>query len=286
MILFLRIITVVIAGCIYAIYHFQFPVAENLTEVQKFNLFHKKFLVAHLELLVVVVIELIISFYEESQQSKDNKREIISAFEKSQQNKFAGIQYNIENDSPLRKCAETILSAFERNINSHESGFEIKGSELVLFSYLDFWRFIVDEQTKRNAEHKPPLNVKLAHACDFGILTEHGLSVHLIAKQKEFLQAKGTLLRILISDTKKPEKGCLKAYELMKQEGIPVEYYHKTHARFHDFAFIEDLGMGLEWIPGDSTGAVGSARYTIEIKQLQEDWRIMSSWIDDQKQLT
>jgi hypothetical protein len=299
MILFLRISIVIIAGFVYAYYHIKHGALvegvsgdDPIETIKKLSSFHNKFIIAHIEILIVVVIELLIYFWEAQTKAKsilasaeetlkNGKAEIISVFRECQKNKFSQIKDNLNNPN-LRECANAVFTTIEDNITSYENGFEVTGSELALFSYLDFWGYLKKEQERRNNTSQKPLFVALIHSCDFKIWTKHALSDDLLQAQKQFISAGGNMLRILCSDTPKPQGDCLSAFQAMQDYGIPVAYYYKSTGAgdFQDFAFAEELNIALEWVPFGATGTLKEAKYYGEIKSnFKSKWKIMQDFI-------
>ena len=310
-IVILRVIIILSAGAVYFYYNASIPkdLPKPLDELTKFTLFNDKFLVANLEILIVLAVELIISNWEvrhernrerkedeekrkldeqrrieDDQKRKEDTHKLISVFREFQQNKFAKIK-DVLKEPHLKDCAEAMFASLEDNISAYKSGFEIQGSELVLSSYVHFWDFLIQAQSKRKGLSKPPIFVKLVHACDFGIWTKHGLAEHLINQQSEFLKEGGGLLRFLVTDSSSPTDDCKAAHDLLKRRGLPVAYFKRvsTVRGIHDFALVEELRIALVWVPKDSYGTLASAQYTDAIKPLQEDWNRMHSWLKDQE---
>lgn len=308
----LRVIIILGAGAVYFYYNASIPKAlpdlpKPFDELLKFTLFNDKFLVANLEILIVLVVELIISNWEarhernreqeegkekrkldeqrrieDDQKRNEDNHKLISVFREFQHNKFAKIK-DVLKEPHLKDCAEAMFASLEDNISAYKSGFEIQGSELVLSSYVHFWDFLIQAQSKRKGSSQPPIFVKLVHACDFGIWTKHGLAEHLINQQSEFLIEGGGLLRFLVTDSSSPTDDCKAAHDLLKRRGLPVEYFKRAGKGIHDFALVEELRIALVWVPKDSYGTLASAQYTDAIKPLQEDWNRMHSWLKDQE---
>jgi hypothetical protein len=146
---------------------------------------------------------------------------------------FEEIKINLEQYETLSKFASIQINIIENCIKPLPDGFKLKGDVLPLASYVDFWRFLVKEQTQINHSNRqhispPPHSLKAIaiHSCSFDIWLNHPLTEVLYRLQQSFIEAGGSIIRILCSEDDIPNNDVISTCQRMKEHKIDVWYYN------------------------------------------------------------
>jgi hypothetical protein len=173
-----------------------------------------------------------------------------------------------------------VLDGYIESIKKTEHGFAIEGAFWALRSYEKLWRFIVAEQKRIGNDSDKCLIARITHTNDVNLwIPEKEMRSRVLLRyQREFIEAGGKIVRILIGSAKTiddPEAEVYRqAKKLMEEQGIEVKYIPKMGEDYsYDFLWIANKGYVVKWY----SGVGGQALDKCEILD-QVDETIIDMW--------
>jgi len=180
----------------------------------------------------------------------------------------------------IKAVGSDILDGYLESIKKTEHGFAVDGSFWALKSYEKLWRFLVAEQKKIGSDPDKCLIARITHTNDINLwIPEKEMrSRALLRYQKEFIEAGGKVVRILIGSAKDirdlEAEGYRHAKRLMEESGIEVKYIPKMGEDYsYDFLWVSNRGYVVKWY----SGVGGQALDKCEILD-QVDETIIDMW--------
>ncbi|MCX6316144.1 MAG: hypothetical protein NTW29_02560 [Bacteroidetes bacterium] len=155
-----------------------------------------------------------------------------------------------------------LLKNYHAKFVVQAKGFEIEDEYFSLFSYIDFWNYLVSEQLKLKEIAKNK-DIELSENCIIARVV-HSNSIHiwtnednkykfftnkLLLLQKEFIENGGIVVRIFLGSEDKADIHYTKAMENMKDIGVETKYLKKTEFNTlrYDFLLLHDEQLIYSW---------------------------------------
>ncbi|MEZ4941273.1 MAG: hypothetical protein R3D58_10405 [Saprospiraceae bacterium] len=173
------------------------------------------------------------------------------------------------------------MKKYHEEFSIESNGFVITNEYLSLIIYIQFWEYLVAQQKKipYNSSNSPII-ARVVHSNTIHIWTnKHDkykeFTNKLLRLQKEFVDAGGIIVRILIGKTFEPDKAYKNVIALMRQYRIDIKYLQQSEYNKldYDFVLLMDENMVLKWF----SDASGNTLYKTVIhdfveKQVWEKW--------------
>lgn len=137
-------------------------------------------------------------------------------------------------------------------------GYIVHGEQLSLLAYVQFWREMLHTQHEINKVSTDPdatrLIARATHSNEIELwIPEHNQAAQeLLSLQKQFLEAGGRIVRLLLSHTQTPTELSERVRAKMETYGIEARHLYYPHPFEYDFIWVSTLeaDIVLTWYSG------------------------------------
>jgi hypothetical protein len=156
-----------------------------------------------------------------------------------------------KHNGPIKKSLKELHEDMTNALKINEEGFSVHNHSFAVSSYLDFWKALVDEQ--KNRPKGSGLTALVMHSCSIKIWLGRPFD-NVLSLQRDFIEAGGSISRILCGKDNVPDKDYLDVARAMEKIGIEVTYYDiesggsaYRHNFASDFLVIRELERAVIW---------------------------------------
>lgn len=163
-----------------------------------------------------------------------------------------------ERGRTVHQMGSRTLDDVLRQFDVTRHGYMVHGKHLSLLAYIQFWHEMLHVQREINkvatADDATRLVARATHSNEIELwIPEHNQAAQeLLSIQKQFVEAGGVIVRLLLSNSQKPTELSEKVRAKMDSYGIEARHLFYPHPLEYDFIWVSnlDLDVVLTWHPG------------------------------------